>query len=539
MRSVVQWLLGRSSLYLLLVLAVAFVPLVQHTLFRGNLRSELLSPSATLQQFQQLRGDALEGFKKKQAEVGTYSSSAVTKRLSQAQAELMVVTNQLEAKPGWFASIRPRAILEKRQLELRQAGLQGEIRLLQNARDRHSIANELQSVRTPTPVSVVAAKRSCEAANAEVRRFNSRYALEKSVRNVLLDEARQLTDQAQKRCAEYQARVDLQNAARERVRRLQANFVEAQGTYARAGGEALDSISRVRMNLSGTVQSVMLSAAVLLAGIIATPYLIRLLFYFILAPLAERRPAVRLRLPSGSMLASATLLQASAVSAPIKLEAGSELLVRQGFLQSTSSIGAKATRALLDWHHPLSSLASGLAFLTRIQGVGETTTVSAVNDPFAEVAVLNLPPGSACVLQPRALVAIVQPIGQPMRISSHWRIGSLHAWLTLQLRYLMFHGPARLVIKGGRGVRVEQVQRGRVFGQAQLVGFSADLAYSVTRAETFWPYFVGIESLLKDKVEAGQGVVVIEEAPMTADGRAPRSKGLEGAFDVLLKTVGL
>lgn len=105
------------------------------------------------------------------------------------------------------------------------------------------------------------------------------------------------------------------------------------------------------------------------------------------------------------------------------------------------------------------------------------TTVSAVRDPFAEVTVVVLSDGASCVLQPRALAAVVQPIGQRLRVTGHWRLLSLNAWLTMQLRYLVFHGPARLVVQGGRGVRVERAERGRIFGQDQVVGFSSDLAY--------------------------------------------------------------
>ena len=212
--------------------------------------------------------------------------------------------------------------------------------------------------------------------------------------------------------------------------------------------------------------------------------------------------------------------------------------MRQGYLQSTSTQGAKRTQALLDGRHPLSSLASGLSFLTRIVGEGETTTVSAVHDPLAEVAVLSLDKGDACVLHPRALVAVVQPADRPLRITSHWRLFSLHAWLTLQLRYLVFHGPCRLVLKGGRGIRVDGAESGRLFGPDQLVGFSLDLAYTVARTETFWPYFLGREALFKDRVDAGGGVLILEEAPMGGGRNGPR-KGLEGAFDVFLKAFGV
>ncbi|MDQ3247350.1 MAG: hypothetical protein M3Q52_10775, partial [Pseudomonadota bacterium] len=140
---------------------------------------------------------------------------------------------------------------------------------------------------------------------------------------------------------------------------------------------------------------------------------------------------------------------------------------------------------------------------------------------------------------PRALAAVVQRVDQPLKVTRHWRLASLHAWLTLQLRYLVFHGPAQLVIKGSRGVRVERAESGRIFGQLQLVGFSTDLAYTVRRTETFWPYLLGREQLLKDRVCDGHGVLIVEEAPMTGR-RGGRAKGgLEGVFDAGLKAFGL
>lgn len=94
----------------------------------------------------------------------------------------------------------------------------------------------------------------------------------------------------------------------------------------------------------------------------------------------------------------------------------------------------------------------------------------------------------------------------------------------MQRRYIVVHGPARLVVKGDRGVRVERAERGRIFGQHQLVGFSTDLAYSATRVETIWPYFLGPEPLLKDRVLTGQGVLIVEEAPFPARRRGEGSR---------------
>lgn len=285
------------------------------------------------------------------------------------------------------------------------------------------------------------------------------------------------------------------------------------------------------------LKAVLMTAAWALLAIILSPFLIRTFLYYIIAPLAAQRPAIRLVTPGGAS-ARIPLADRSSTSVGVRPAPGEELLVRQDYLQASAAAGAKSTRWLLDWRHPLTSLAAGLSFLTRIRGQGQLTTVSAVRDPFAEVTVLILPEGATCVLHPRALAAVAQPIGRPVHISSHWRLGSLNAWLTLQLRFLVFHGPARLVVKGGRGVRVEQADRGRVFGQDQLIGFSADLAYSVTRNETFAPYLFGRDSLLRDKVIDGEGVLLVEEAPF-AGRQGGAARGLEGLFDAALKVVGI
>lgn len=325
-------------------------------------------------------------------------------------------------------------------------------------------------------------------------------------------------------------------AAREGMRRIGADYAAFVNARAEEwSGNAIEQARGFarRVGLGGKLRT----AAVALALIIATPFLIRLFCYFILAPLAMRRAAIRLRVPDGRGVAIAPAVP-SATSVAVRLAPGEELLVRQDYLQTSSHAGAKGTQWFLDWRKPITSIVTGLTFLTRIRGDGETTTISATRDGLAEATVLILPEGASCVLQPRALAAVAQPIGRPLRITRHWRLGSLNAWLTLQLRYLVFHGPARLVLKGGRGVRVEAAEQGRVFGQDQLLGFSADLAYSVTRAETFWPYFVGREQLLKDRVMAGAGVLIVEEAPLSSR-RGEVRRGLEGMIDAGMKVFGL
>jgi hypothetical protein len=101
-------------------------------------------------------------------------------------------------------------------------------------------------------------------------------------------------------------------------------------------------------------------AALALLVIVAMPFLVRLLFYFVLAPLAARRPSIRLRVPGGGGV-PIPLAAPSTTSVAVRLDRGEALVVRQDYLQSTSSIGTKSTRWLLDYRHPLSSIAPGSA----------------------------------------------------------------------------------------------------------------------------------------------------------------------------------
>jgi hypothetical protein len=390
------------------------------------------------------------------------------------------------------------------------------------------------------------ALRSCRQARARLKQFDEDHVLRRGLRQALTQDRTRLAGQAQDSCV----------AARDASRRLltietvdlDANWNSRLSDHTadlleRAAKEKLAAENTLRARFDRlwrewSLDQVLWTAAGLLLVMILLPYAIRLLFYLVLAPLAERRGSIRLRVPGGAGT-PLPRTERSAPSVAVRLSKDEELLVRQGYLQSSSLEGDKATRWLLDWRHPLSSLASGLWFLTRIRGEGQVTIVSAVHDPFAEVASVSLPEGASCVLQPRALAAVATPLARPLRVTSHWRLFSLNAWLTLQLRYLVFHGPARLVLKGGRGVRLEQAEEGRMFGQDQLIGFSANLAYSVKRSETFWPYFLGREPLFKDRVEAGMGLLIIEEAPLAGRSGAAGRRGLEGALDASLKAVGL
>jgi hypothetical protein len=185
-----------------------------------------------------------------------------------------------------------------------------------------------------------------------------------------------------------------------------------------------------------------------------------------------------------------------------------------------------------------------MCILTRIQPEGDGNTrvvISSQNDAFGEIGVIQIPEGSAMVIQPRALAGIIKSQEFPIRITRHWRLLSLHAWLTLQLRYLAFHGPCRLIIKGCRGVRTETPDpaKPRMINQAATIGFSANLVYKNTRCETFVSYLRGKDDLFNDLFAGGPGCFIYEEMPAAGRRTGITGRGIEGIVDASLKAFGV
>lgn len=551
LRAILGWIARHALVFVLIVAAlVAHQWLSASYTSAADLRARLEASRTALVFYERRAETAIAATDGALARSQSASREALDARIlaaraARGEAERIAGRGDLAA----IATADARALAETRLARLRVALLTREIASLEALRDTLDArrpGESLQAAAARQVAVVRAGARTVRAAGnrlAELERQNPvRRAFTRQERDGL--RARIAAARAEANRADRNLRALI--AAERRLR--DARAIAAQSAAAIRAGLLAES-QRLERDLAGSVPERLggwaarvdlagkvRAAALILLGIVLMPFAIRTLFYYVLAPFAERRRAIRL---GDAGQPAVTVAAPTATSIGIRPAPGEELLVRQGFLQSSARGGAKATQWLLDWRHPISSIAAGLTFLTRISAhESALTTVSAIDDAFAEVAMIDLPEGTACVLQPRALVGVVQPAGRPLRIRGRWRLTTLAAWLTMQLRFLVFHGPARLIVKGGRGIRVEAAERGRVFGQDQLVGFSTDLAYSVTRTETFAPYLFGRESLLKDQVAEGGGVLIVEEAPSVGRKRGVRH-GLEGLMDAGLKVFGI
>ncbi len=281
-------------------------------------------------------------------------------------------------------------------------------------------------------------------------------------------------------------------------------------------------------------------ACAILAMAILGRAAIRAVFYFVLAPLVTRGPPLRLE-RQGDCPADGEgveVLAPSAVSQTLRLRPDEELLVLPAYLQSAPVGAARSTRWLVKGR-PWASLTSGMALLTCVRSPSpeEAVVLSASDDGLSEIALLRVPPGQALVIQPRALVGLVTRQGYPLDIAWRWRLASLHAWLTLQLRFFVVRGPVTLAVQGKRGVRVQPAQGTQSIRQTATLGFSTGVAYSTVRSEPFLPYLRGQAPLLNDRF-GGAGVYLYDETPGAGNRQGRIGRGLEGLSDALLKLVG-
>ena len=533
MKAFVRWLLGKSVLYLAIVAAIAFSIYVLPS-FRDEADGWLASPQERAAELDALAREGRTRLDAAKEEARTGSDAALRDRLTGARTLLADAEARRQGAKGPLAVLRPR---ERARAELDIAVATREIALIETALsldDRvAALAEEGPGrIAVPTRAAIEQRKRQCLDAT---RAVNDRNIVRQTV-DVVRQRDEALRRRAQTACqnareAETARRVGLAKARA--IRAGRASFAQAE----EAAQLPVDLFAAIDTD---AVREVLRLAALALLAIVLVPYAIRLVFFFVLAPLAGRRAPIRLasETEGGAMHGPIAAEAASAPSISVTLAPGEDLLVRQDFLQSRAGSSTARTRWLLDWRHPVTSLASGMRFLIQLSGDSRAITISPARDAVAEVRTIAIPAGSACVLRPRAIAALVQQRDRPVRITSHWRLFSLHAWLTGQLRYLAFHGPVRVVLTGGRGVRVEPAEEGRVFDPGQLAGFTTDLAYSATRTETFWPYFLGRESLMKDRVAGAEGTLIVEEAPLAGRSGGVRG-GLEGMVDAALKAVGI
>lgn len=495
----------------------------------------------------------------KVSEISRAEKGALLSRLATLQAELADPANRRASRADFYREVLIEGPVDAVARDLRAA-------FAQQLRQREAAAIEsrlammvrrdtliLSDQRRRQAVARIAAV-DREIAAIERRRFINTPVIRRVTGGPQLDAYRRERDglvrqQAELERAQQQAQAAF-DTAREQYGVLLVRLREARPA------EHLDErVAQLREELAqdwtfrvwDAVRPVLAWALWVLALLIVVPPLVKAFWFYLIAPIAARLAPIRIRPELGGdvgwaspRVAGAGAPSGSAVSREVLLRSGDELLIKPEYLHSSVTDARIDSRLVLSRHLFFGSLATGLVNLTRIRVDREATVaVSATRDMIDEVGLIEIAEGSALVFQPRNLIGVIQRGDRPLRIDKAWRAGHLSSWLTLRLRHLVFHGPCALVVKGARGIAMEPATGGRRIAGAATMGWSANLAWSVRRSETFHAYLTGKQSLFNDGFDGSQGKVVYEQMPRAGLKGGWWARGLDGVGDGLLKIVGL
>lgn len=249
------------------------------------------------------------------------------------------------------------------------------------------------------------------------------------------------------------------------------------------------------------MQDVAWPLGLIVLTVMALPWLQRTFFYFVVMPWVERAPALTL-VEDGE---GALVLGRGVRTLEIALTDGEVCWARADYVRPVS--GKTGSQWLFDWRAPLVSYAAGLSVLTRIEGeagAGVLATLASPSDSDCYLLDVRLDEHPGFVFHPRHLVAVVGHV----ELFTVWRLFSIHAWLTGQVRYIGVRGSGRCVLEGFGDILVQPAtDKPSKIEQELLVGFDARLRYSTARTEAFLPYFLG-RTRLVDDVFSGRGSYV-------------------------------
>jgi len=274
--------------------------------------------------------------------------------------------------------------------------------------------------------------------------------------------------------------------------------------------------------------------------IVAGPMVLKLVAYYLIAPIFHWAKPIQFadaRVPDPDILDSG-------VSVSLAIGEGEQAWIKESYLQASDESLNRRTRFVLNWQIPVTCLAAGLIelveFASENASMNGAITASTQDKPDMELSLIDVPENGSLILRPSHLVGLIGPGAHAVTIRRRWSFGRAQAWMTLQFRYFEFVGPCRMVVSGIRGVRAERISsgegKGRRANQDSTIGFTPDLEFGATRAETFWAYFRGFNPLFDD-VFRGEGTFLCQE--ISKGENAGPIRFWTGMRDALLKIVGI
>jgi len=229
--------------------------------------------------------------------------------------------------------------------------------------------------------------------------------------------------------------------------------------------------------------------------VLIAPFIWKAGWYYIITPLSQKRKPVNItdKNAEGNITAGISEKILS-----ITLNPSESIAVRMDWIHRHQENCEKRTRLLWQWSAPFISYASGLHHLTEIKANPESGTevdLAHSKNPLNAVTEIILKGHPGVVVYPKYIVGISGDIN----LKPHWRLFSLHSWVSGRFRYISFYGTGKLYLTGYGYVK-ENIPDCNIssVNPNLVVGFDGRLEYKISRTETFFPYLKGLNPLMND-----------------------------------------
>jgi|GEM_PF-2737089 len=244
----------------------------------------------------------------------------------------------------------------------------------------------------------------------------------------------------------------------------------------------------------------------IIAGVLLANPLWKVLFFYGVAPFANKNPPIQLTDP----VTDGNIFHKKAEKVvDVKVDQISPLCVRMNYAshEDDDSLITR-TRLFWKWSAPFISYASGLFALTEFSSkspVEDRTVVLSSKKDSSYIVEIELRNHHGLVIYPAYIVGISGNI----QVKTQW-VWSFHSWLAGQHRYIIFYGTGKLYLKGNEGLYIKEPSiTGTRVKSNLLIGFDSQLLYSTKRTRPFCSYFWDEVPLIDDRF-SGKGVFLTQ-----------------------------
>lgn len=267
--------------------------------------------------------------------------------------------------------------------------------------------------------------------------------------------------------------------------------------------------------------------------IVALPVLWKAFWYYIVAPFASKAEPIRL---SKKQHGELEVGKADRVQ-EIELRQGSSICTRGNWVNAYPSLGViKRTRFLWDWNSPFISYGSGLRGLTEwevVESKPQILKLCSGSNPNLKACELRINSQTGLAVRPGSIVAI----GGNLKITTSWRLSSIHSWISGRFRHVILSGDGVLYLSGHGDLNSELAQRRRT--DHLVVAHDPAAPFRTVRTEEgFWIFLLGKVELYDLEFCDDKLVIYQSAAQDGTEGRIVFHERVQGWLDLLLKPLG-